>query len=70
MNRAQIRAALAAAYLCTFVTACSLFQGVKHHEPPPPPPAPPPAPALPDPVETQRFEVAPDEDVIGVVQVV
>lgn len=70
MSRSQIRAAVAAACLCTLVTACSLFQGAKHPEPPPPPPAPPPAPVLPDPVATERFEVAPDEDVIGVVQIV
>jgi L,D-transpeptidase ErfK/SrfK len=50
------------------MTACSLFQGVKHPEPPPP--APPPPPAEPEPVATQRFEVAPEDDVIGVVQVV
>jgi L,D-transpeptidase ErfK/SrfK len=68
MNRSPIRAA-AAACLCTLVTACSLFQGVKHTEPPPVPLAPP-APVEPEPVVTQRFEVAPDEDVIGVVQVV
>ena len=68
MNRSPIRAA-AAAFLCTLVTACSLFQGAKHTEPPPPPPAPP-VPVEPEPVATQRFEVAPDEDVIGVVQVV
>ena len=68
MNRSPIRAA-AAAFLCTLVTACSLFQGAKHTEPPPPPAAPP-VPVEPEPVATQRFEVAPDEDVIGVVQVV
>jgi L,D-transpeptidase ErfK/SrfK len=42
---------------------------VKHEEPAPPP-APPPPPAEPEPVATQRFEVTPDDDVIGVVQVV
>ncbi len=42
---------------------------VKHTEPTPPPP-PPPAPVEPEPVATQHFEVAPDEDVIGVVQIV
>ncbi len=68
MKISQMRAALAAS-LCTLVTACSLFNGVKHAAPPPPP-APPPAPVEPAPVETQRFEVAPDDDVIGVVQVV
>jgi L,D-transpeptidase ErfK/SrfK len=40
------------------------------HEAPPPPPAPPPAPAEPEPVATQRFEIAPDDDVVGVVQIV
>lgn len=68
MKTPRIRAALAAC-LCTLVTACSLFSGVKHNEPPPPPAAPPP-PAEPEPVATQRFEVAPDDDVIGVVQIV
>ena len=67
MKTPQIRAALAA-FLCTLATACSLFQG-KHTEPPPPPP-PPPAPVVPEPVATQQFEVAPDEDVVGVVQIV
>ncbi len=67
MKTSQIRAA-AAACLCTLVTACSLFH--PKQAPPPPPPAPPPAPVEPAPVATQRFEVAPDEDVIGMVQVV
>ena len=68
MKPTQIRAA-AAALLCTFVTACSLFHPVKH-EAPPLPPAPPPAPVEPEPVATQRFEIAPDDDVVGVVQIV
>ena len=68
MKIPQIRAAVAAC-LCTLATACSLFSGVKHSEPTPPPP-PPPAPSEPEPVATQRFEVAPDEDVVGVVQIV
>ena len=67
MKTPRIRAAVAAC-LCTIVTACSLFSGVKQE--PTPPPAPPPPPAEPEPVATQRFEVAPGEDVIGVVQVV
>lgn len=67
MKTSQIRAA-AAAFLCTLVTACSLFH--PKQAPPPPPPAPPPAPVEPAPVATQHFEVAPDDDVIGVVQVV
>jgi L,D-transpeptidase ErfK/SrfK len=40
------------------------------HDAPPPPPAPPPAPTEPEPVATQRFEVSPDDDVVGVVQIV
>jgi len=68
MKISQIRAA-AAALVCTLVTACSLFHPVKHEAPPPPPPAPAP-PAEPAPVATQRFEIAPDDDVVGVVQMV
>jgi L,D-transpeptidase ErfK/SrfK len=67
MKISPIRAAVAAS-LCALVTACSLFQG-KHPEAPPPPP-PPPAPVVPEPVANQQFEVAPDEDVVGVVQIV
>src|ERR1700733_4745442 len=67
MKISPIRAALAA-FLCTLATACSLFQG-KHTEPSPPPP-PPPAPVVPEPVATQQFEVAPDEDMVGIVQIV
>ena len=68
MKISQIRAA-AAALVCTLVTACSLFHPLKH-EAPPAPAAAPPAPAEPAPVVTQRFEIAPDDDVVGVVQMV
>lgn len=68
MKISQIRAA-AAVLLCTLVTACSIFHPMKHQAPPPPP-APPPAPIEPEPVATQRFEIAPDDDVVGVVQIV
>jgi L,D-transpeptidase ErfK/SrfK len=68
MKLSPIRTALAVC-LCTLVTACSLFNGAKHAAPPAPP-APPPAPAEPSPVQTERFEVAPDDDVIGSVQTV
>jgi L,D-transpeptidase ErfK/SrfK len=68
MKISQFRAAVAAC-LYTLVTACSLFNGMKHSEPPPPP-APPPASVEPEPVATQRFEIEPDEDVVGVVQIV
>jgi L,D-transpeptidase ErfK/SrfK len=67
MKTSRIRVAVAAS-LCTLVTACSLF-APKQVEPPAPV-APPPPPAEPEPVATQRFEVAPDDDVIGVVQIV
>jgi L,D-transpeptidase ErfK/SrfK len=67
MKTSRIRVAVAAS-LCTLLTACSLF-APKHVEPPAPV-APPPPPAEPEPVATQRFEVAPDDDVIGVVQIV
>jgi L,D-transpeptidase ErfK/SrfK len=48
--------------------ACSLFGG--REKAPPPAPPPPPPPAVPLPVANQRFELAPDQDVVGVVQVV
>jgi len=57
---------LAAATLCTMIAACSLF-GEKHHEPPAPPPPPPPPMEQP-PTATQKFEVSPDQDVVGAVQ--
>jgi L,D-transpeptidase ErfK/SrfK len=68
MKISLIRAAVAAT-LASLVTACSVLHGGKKAEAPPPP-APPTAPAEPAPVVTQRFEVAPDDDVVGVVQVV
>jgi len=67
MKISQIRAATAAC-LCALVTACSLFHGVRRSEPPPPSAQP--APVEPAPVATERFELAPDEDVVGVVQIV
>jgi L,D-transpeptidase ErfK/SrfK len=67
MKISPIRAAVAVS-LCAALAACSLFHP-KRAEPPPPPP-PPVAPAAPEPVATERFEVAPDEDVVGAVQIV
>jgi|SRR6185437_9319903 len=67
MKISQIRTAVAAC-LCALITACSLFH--PKQAPPPPPPAPPPAPVEPAPIAAQRFEVAPDDDVIGAVQIV
>src|ERR1700704_4207707 len=67
MKISPIRAAVAAS-LCAALAACSLFHAQKRPEPAPPPP--PAAPAEPQPIATEQFEVAPDEDVIGVVQIV
>ncbi|HUL18722.1 MAG TPA: L,D-transpeptidase family protein [Steroidobacteraceae bacterium] len=62
--------AAACALLCITVAGCSLF-GLHHKQPPPPPPPPPPAPAEePLPVANERFELAPNQDVVGTVQVV
>src|SRR6267154_3830746 len=60
------RRATAAAAFCTLVVACSLFK--ERAQQPSPPPPPPPAPAEAPPTETQRFELAPDQDMVGVVQ--
>jgi L,D-transpeptidase ErfK/SrfK len=59
----------ACALLCVSLAACSLF-GSHHKEPPPPPPPPPPAPEEPLPVANERFELVPNQDVVGTVQVV
>jgi L,D-transpeptidase ErfK/SrfK len=59
--------ATVAAVFCALVVGCSLFKGrVKEAPPPPPPPA---APVEPLPTETQHFELAPDQDIVGVVQI-
>jgi L,D-transpeptidase ErfK/SrfK len=67
MKISPVRAAVAACF-CLSVTACSLFHEQKPQQPAPPPA--PVAPAMPQPVATQRFELAPGQDVIGVVQIV
>ena len=64
-ERSTIRAAVVALLGLT-VAACSLFNPARHEAPPPPPP--PAAPATPPPVQTERFEVAPDQDIVGTVQ--
>jgi L,D-transpeptidase ErfK/SrfK len=63
--------AVTAALACIAVAGCSLF-GAGHHAPPPPPPppAPPAPPPQPLPVATERFTLAPGQDVVGVVQIV
>jgi L,D-transpeptidase ErfK/SrfK len=56
---------------CVLLAACSLFASLRHPAPAPAPPPPPPAPPpLPLPVANERFELAPGQDVVGVVQVV
>jgi L,D-transpeptidase ErfK/SrfK len=60
-----LRATVAAVF-CTLVVGCSVFK--QHEKEPPPPPPPPPAPVVAAPAQTQRFEVAPDQEVVGAVQ--
>ncbi len=56
---------------CVLLAACSLFGPFRHAPAPPaPPPSPPAPPPLPLPVANERFELAPGQDVVGVVQVV
>ncbi len=63
--------AATAALCCITIAGCSLFSAWHKAPPPPPPPAaPPPPPPLPLPVATERFELAPGQDVVGSVQVV
>jgi L,D-transpeptidase ErfK/SrfK len=65
----RFRPALAAVMLLS-AAGCSLFGSLHKSAPPPPPPAAPEPPPLPMPVQTQRFELAPGDDVVGAVQVV
>jgi L,D-transpeptidase ErfK/SrfK len=67
IERPKIRAALAAAVWSVLLSGCTLFRPASHEAPPPP--APPPAPAIPAPVQTERFELSPDQDIVGQVQV-
>jgi|HubBroStandDraft_1064217.scaffolds.fasta_scaffold10702_3 L,D-transpeptidase ErfK/SrfK len=70
MRNSVVRAATAA-LCCITIAGCSLFSAWHKAPPPPPPPAaPPPPPPLPLPVATERFELAPGQDVVGSVQVV
>jgi len=61
--------AAAAAFIALALAGCSLF-GARHAAAPAPTPAPPPPPAEPLPVANERFELAPGQDLVGVVQVV
>lgn len=54
---------------CVLLAACSLFGAFRHPAPPPPPPPPPAPPSLPLPVANERFELAPGQGIVGVVQV-
>ncbi len=67
--RTRSACAATAALLLLSIAGCSIF-GPHHRAPPAPPPPPPPPPADPLPLATQRFELAPNEDVVGEVQVV
>ncbi|HET7755918.1 MAG TPA: L,D-transpeptidase family protein [Steroidobacteraceae bacterium] len=69
MRTAPVRAALAVP-LCAVVAGCSLLRPFHGPRPPPPAPPVPAAPALPPPVATERFELAPGQDIVGVVQMV
>lgn len=69
MKLSSARAATAA-LVCLALAGCSLFAAWRHPAPPPPSPAPPPPPQEPLPVANERFELAPGQDVVGVVQVV
>jgi L,D-transpeptidase ErfK/SrfK len=63
--------ASAAVLLCVAIAGCSLLAQWRHPPaPPPPPPAPEAPPPQPLPVANERFELAPGQDVVGVVQVV
>jgi L,D-transpeptidase ErfK/SrfK len=73
MRRSHLLPILGASVLATGLASCSLLGPV--YQPPPAPPvvvAPPPAPepVLLPPVATQRFEISPDDDVVGQLQVV
>src|SRR5262249_3052107 len=67
----QIGRACAAtvALLCLALAGCSLF-GQRSAPPPAPPPEPPSPPPQALPVANERFPLSPDQDVVGVVQVV
>jgi len=60
----------AAALLCLALYGCSLFGEWHRQAPSAPPPAPPAPPPQPPPVANERFTLSPDQDVVGVVQVV
>jgi L,D-transpeptidase ErfK/SrfK len=70
MKVSTARAAAIAAFICLAAAGCSLFSEWHRTAPPTAPPPAPPAPPQPLPVANQRFTLGPDQDVVGVVQVV
>jgi L,D-transpeptidase ErfK/SrfK len=66
LERPKIRAALVAAVWSVTLSSCTLFRPAQREAPPPPPP---PAPVIPAPVQTERFELSPGQDIVGQVQV-
>ena len=70
MKVSTARAAAIAALICLAASGCSLFGGHRSHPSTAPPPAPPAPPPQPLPEANQRFTLGPDQDVVGVVQVV
>ena len=67
LERPTIWAALVAALCAVALSGCTLFKPQPKAAPPPPPPTP--APVIPPPVQTERFELAPGQDIVGQVQV-
>ena len=71
MKLSSVRAAMAAVIclVCLGVAGCSVLTSLRHPAPATPSLAPA-VPPEPQPVANERFELAPDQDVVGVVQVV
>jgi L,D-transpeptidase ErfK/SrfK len=70
MKSLQLLARATAAGLASLVLAsCSLLEGPWGGKKEPPPPPVPVQPALPMPVATHKFEITPEQDIVGVVQV-
>ncbi len=67
LERTTTRTALLAVLCALTLGGCTLFKPVPKAAPSPPPP--PPAPVVPPPAQTERFELAPGQDIVGQVQV-
>lgn len=72
MNRLRMTFGMPLALAALLLAGCSLISAPWKRQPPPPPPVvaapPPPPPALPLPVDTHKFAVSADDDVVGVLQ--